>query len=69
MHCARVKPDVEPMRRAHLARTHIIGYGRRVAMCAALGALLALAGCSIFGCGASATNGAAGGSCTAGMRF
>jgi hypothetical protein len=35
----------------------------------ALGIATLLSGCGIFGCGGSATNGAAFGGCGAGMRF
>jgi len=36
---------------------------------AVLGVMALLAGCGIFGCGGSATNGGAFGGCGAGMRF
>ncbi|WP_197500152.1 hypothetical protein [Caballeronia udeis] len=36
---------------------------------AVLGVTALLAGCGIFGCGGSATNGGAFGGCGAGMRF
>lgn len=44
--------------------------GRRLRLAVAvLGVTALLAGCGIFGCGGSATNGGAFGGCGAGMRF
>jgi len=46
------------------------GNWRRLRLAAAvLGVTALLAGCGIFGCGGSATNGGAFGGCGAGMRF
>jgi hypothetical protein len=45
------------------------GMRRLIVAAVALGVAALLGGCGIFGCGGSATNGAAFGGCGAGMRF